>query len=136
MKGRMFMKILQVNNGKAEYLTKSGNYATIIDITKEDVYYLINTILDNEIEIDIENDTDKKILNDVEKVIYTNIRLELEKIVEKKDTLNSSVNDLFKEAYATYKEDIKEEIIASEMTMKTKEINEVDSKELEKVTSA
>ncbi len=130
------MKILQVNNGKAEYLTKSGNYATIIDITKEDVYYLINTILDNEIEIDIENDTDKKILNDVEKVIYTNIRLELEKIVEKKDTLNSSVNDLFKEAYATYKEDIKEEIIASEMTMKTKEINEVDSKELEKVTSA
>ena len=130
------MKVLQVNNGKAEYLIKSGNYTTIIDITKEDVYYLINTILDNEIEIDIENDTDKKILNDVEKVIYTNIRLELEKIVEKKDTFNSSVNDLFKDAYATYKEDINKEIIASEMTVKTKEINEVDSKELEKVTSA
>ncbi len=130
------MKVLQVNNGKAEYLTKSSNYVTIIDITKEDVYYLINTILDNEIEIELENDTDKKILSDVEKVIYTNIRLELEKIVEKKDTLNSSINDLFKEAYTTYKEDIKEEIIASEMIMKRKEIDEEDSKEIEKVTSA
>lgn len=106
--GKKYMNVLQINNKKAEFLTKEGNYSNITDISKEDIYFLTKTILENETEIEVENDTDKMIASDVERVIYTNIRLEFEKILNQKETLNNYISDLFSPAYEKYKEDIED----------------------------
>lgn len=103
------MNILKIKNGKGEFLNSKGEYVNIIDISKDDIYYLSDIILKNDVEIDVEDEETNSILNEAEKIIYENIRIELTKIETGKETLLSEIETLFKDAKEKYKNDLLEE---------------------------
>lgn len=88
------MKVLEITNNHGLYIVNNSK-KSILDINKEDIFSILETIYtNNKIEIDKVNDT-HDILNDAEKVIYESVCKYLEDFIGKKDDIAKEINDEF-----------------------------------------
>jgi hypothetical protein len=103
-----FMKILKIEKEKAFYIDKDSKYQSITDISKNDLKYLIRSALfESEVEMDTE-ETVQKINNEAERIIYNDIKEKLNSFLKQKELLLNEVDQLFKDSYEKYKEDLGE----------------------------
>lgn len=100
------MKILKIEKEKAFYIDKDSKYQSITDISKNDLKYLIRSALfESKVEMDTE-ETVQKINNDAERIIYNDIKEKLNSFLKQKELLLNEVDQLFKDSYEKYKEDL------------------------------
>ena len=121
MKGNKYMKVLKIEDKKCYFSTDGLNYTPIVDISKEDIYLILDIIYNDDGTIIDEADEDTEIVNDVEKIIYTNIYEQLEKFIQNKSTLKSEINDELKEVKEKYK--INEESVNDSKSIEVERLN-------------
>lgn len=102
MKGERFMKILKITNGKGEYSLDGIEYKLIDEITKEDVFRILELVIkDNEITLDEPTDA-SKINNLAQNIVYSNLLTKLKEVIARKDDIiNESKRD-FADAIEKY----------------------------------
>lgn len=102
------MKILQISNGKANFIDKEGNYKEIIDIDKEALYYLGELALNEEVTMDEEIEPNQIIVSEIAKIIYANILKQMKKLQEQKETVLHDINSKYEGIIQSYSEELKE----------------------------
>jgi hypothetical protein len=101
------MKILEISEGKAYYNKLNERYS-VIDITSEDIEELIKIVFVDEVEIDVLSE-ENAVNNPVEKIIYEQLSLELNKVIDKKESIIKEIDDEFKSASEKYT--VKDEVV-------------------------
>ena len=101
-KGERFMKILRIINGKGEYSPDGIEFKLVDEITKEDVFRILELVIkDNEITFDEPTD-DSQINNLAQNIVYSNLLTKLKEVIARKeDIINESKRD-FAEAIEKY----------------------------------
>lgn len=90
------MQILKIEDNIAKFSLDGKNYENIVSIDKDKLKTLIDLVIQEEIIItDTENETDKKIKNKAEEIIYKNIYTQINKLIKEKDNIINSVNNSF-----------------------------------------
>lgn len=90
------MQILKIEDNIAKFSLDGKNYENIVSIDKDKLKILIDLVIQEEIiATDTENETDKKIKNKAEEIIYKNIYTQINKLIKEKDNIINSVNDSF-----------------------------------------
>lgn len=90
------MQILKIEDNIAKFSLDGKNYENIVSIDKDKLKTLIDLVIQEEIiATDTENETDKKIKNKAEEIIYKNIYTQINKLIKEKDNIINSVNDSF-----------------------------------------
>lgn len=101
-KGKIFMKVLKIVNGKCFFSTDGITDKSISDIGKEDLLKILDIIYhDNEFEIDPYGDG-TLIHNDVERIIYESIFNKINDFVSKVSNLKMEIENEFNEAKEKY----------------------------------
>ncbi len=100
MKGKVYMKILRINDGKAEYTTDGKNYKVITDIGKDDIFSILDTIMSGEGEIDCE---EENIYNDAEKIMYSSLKRKFESFIKESEKIQEELNSTFEPFINEYK---------------------------------
>ena len=96
------MKILRINNHKAEYSTDGVEYNSIININKEILKLFVdNIMISNDITLDKEGDNNK-IDNKAESIIYNDIYKKLDNLIEKKQEIIDRVDSTFSSLIEKY----------------------------------
>lgn len=96
MKGEKYMKILKINNHKAEYSLDGVNYSSIVNISKEDLKKIIDYIMENDdIDFDQINDDTNKIENKAENIIYSDLYKKLNDLKQKKEEIIKKIDSKF-----------------------------------------
>jgi len=96
------MKILRITNGKGEYSLDGIEFKLVDEITKEDVFSILELVIkDNEITFD-ESTDDIQINNLAQNIVYNNLLTKLKEVIARKeDIINESKRD-FAEAIEKY----------------------------------
>ena len=90
------MKLLRINNNNGEFSTDGKEYKEMEQITKEDIFEIIQKVMSiDKIEVDPINE-DNKINSPAQKIIYENI-------FKKINELKQSKNDIIEECERKYK---------------------------------
>lgn len=100
------MKVLKIENKKCFYSTNGTDYNSIVDISKEDIYSILDIIYNSEDFSMDEYSDEVEINNDVEKLIYQNIYTQLNGFIQIKENLKQEIDNEFKEAKEKYKIDL------------------------------
>lgn len=96
------MKVLKIDNKKCFYSKDGINYTPITDISKDDIYSILDIIY-NSSDYIIDEITDQtEIVNDVEKIIYANIYEQLQSFIQNKETLKSEIESELKDVIDKY----------------------------------
>jgi len=96
------MNLLKITNGKGEFSLDSKSYKPIDEITKEDIFHMIELILleDN---IDFEENTEiKKIDNLAQSIIYSNLLNKLKEVKNRKQSIIDDSKNDFSESIIKY----------------------------------
>lgn len=96
------MKVLKIENNLGKYSIDGQIYKNIEEISKEDIFEIINKILSEEIEIDEITDNNE-IRMPAQKIIYEKIYEKVKSLQVSKDEIIEKNNKLFNEAYTKYK---------------------------------
>lgn len=105
MKGVKYMKVLKIENKKGLYSTDGSNYNVITDISKEDIYSILDIIY-NTTDYDMDEYNESvEIANDVERIIYSNLYSQFETFITNKETLISEIDNELKEIKEKYEID-------------------------------
>ena len=97
------MKLLSINNNQGLYLNKSGQYNSIDKITKEDLLWLINLTLREDVIFDPYDET--AIKNKAHQIVYKSIFEKLRGLNERKEEFIDESERLYLKDYEKYKED-------------------------------
>lgn len=101
-KGKLFMKVLKIVNGRCYFSTDGTTDKPISDIGKDDLLKILDMIyLEQEYEID-PIDSSTVIHNDVEKIIYESVYHKIKDFISKVQELRLEVENEFKEAKEKY----------------------------------
>ena len=101
-KGKSFMKVLKIVNGRCYFSTDGTTDKPISDIGKDDLLKILDMIyLEKEHEID-PIDSSTVIHNDVEKIIYESVYHKIKDFISKVQGLRLEVENEFKEAKEKY----------------------------------
>lgn len=88
------MKVLEIVDNHGWYIL-NGTKKSILDLNKEDIFSILETIYSNDqIQKDV-IDNEHKILNEAEKVIYNNIYQYILEFDQKKDNLKKEIDEEF-----------------------------------------
>lgn len=96
------MKILKITNDKGEYSLDGIEFKLIDEITKEDVFRILELVIkDNEITLDEPTDA-SNINNLAQNIVYSNLLTKLKEVIARKDDIiNESKRD-FADAIEKY----------------------------------
>ncbi len=101
-KGVKYMKVLKIDTKKCYYSKDGTNYKPITDISKNDIYSILDIIY-NSSDYSMDEANEKtEILNDVEKIIYTNIYEQLQTFIQNKETLKNEIDSELKDVLDKY----------------------------------
>ena len=105
------MKIMVINEKKGYYInpkkSKSGSVemVDIEKITKEDIFDILDYMIDNDVEMDECKDNDS-LPNPAQATIYKSLYTNFNGVINSKATIMSDVDNKFKEAENKYIKDI------------------------------
>lgn len=96
------MKVLKIEDNKCYYSIDGNNTKPITEISKDDIYKILDIIYNSsDFEID-EIKEDTKIDNEVEKIIYTNLYNQFKTFIDNKESIKSEIEDKFKDVIEKY----------------------------------
>ena len=95
------MKILKIENGKAEFTTNETTYKPITDIGKDDIYSLLKTIYNSQT-IEIDSPEEYAINNPAEKIIYVSLAERFERFKSEKSKIRARINAPFTDVISEY----------------------------------
>lgn len=106
--GKKFMKIFKINDRKCLFSIDGINYKAITDISKEDIYKILDYMYFND-DYEFDNlSSNTVIANEADRIIYENLTSQFETFIQNKNNLVSQIENEFKEAIEKYK-DVEEE---------------------------
>lgn len=97
------MKYLKIEDNKGFFL-RNGIMVEIDKINKEDIYYLISSVIlnDNDDQFEMDVFSEETLQHGVHKIIYKNIYTKLSELLKEKDSIRDSVNQQFASAIQKY----------------------------------
>lgn len=97
------MKVLKIENNHGLFLRHDDKYCNVTTISAQDVVYLLNCILDEElVEMDNPVIEGAGVPQPAEKIVYERMYQELIEVIEKKKTILEEVDSEYKESYEKY----------------------------------
>ena len=97
------MKILKIENNKGFFnVTENDNWIPIDQITKDDLMKLLNTFLENDVEID--SPTENEISNQAHQIIYNSIWKKLDTLKNNKGKFRDEAERAYHDAIQKYSE--------------------------------
>lgn len=96
------IKILKIKGGKGYYLDKNGNYVEVDKVDRDSLLYLINLVIDGEVEIEAYDES--LILNKVNQIIYKEISQKILTLNANKQTLLSNIDTEYADLINKYKD--------------------------------
>ncbi len=96
------MKLLKIEDNLGHYLVDQDDFAPIDKITKEDLLWLVDQTLAEEVEFD-EYD-DEAIKNQAHQILYKSISEKLASLKERKQEFTDESERLYLEEYEKYKD--------------------------------
>lgn len=93
--------ILKINNNQGYFKKLDEEYELIDKITKEDLLRLMESILENDIEM--EEYDESRIKNQAHQVVYKSIYNNLKSLKDRKEEFKDSTERLYQEEYNKYK---------------------------------
>ncbi len=102
MKGEWFMKILRIVDGKGEFSTDGTEFKSVDDLTKEDIFLMIELIINNEnVEFDEITET-QKVENTAHNIVYTSILNKFKDLKNRRTSIIEGVKSEFSDALEKY----------------------------------
>ena len=99
------MKLLKIDDKKCYFSKEGTDFKPITDITKEDIYTILQVIYNEETIVLEECNEQTEIASDVEKLIYSNLYNQLNTFVQNKPALVQEINNELQEVIDKYKEE-------------------------------
>lgn len=103
MTGGEFMKLLRIENHLGQFLTKDGSYHIIDEITKDNLLWIMERVLDSTGEL--EPYDEEKIKNQAHQVVYKSLYNNLKALEERRQEFIDESERLYLEDYKKYVED-------------------------------
>ena len=101
------MKVLKIEENMGQFMKKNSSYVSIEMISKEDLLYLMERILAENVELDPYEEG--KIANQAHQVIYKSIYTNLKSLLDRKQEFIDESETLFLEDYKRYVESAAEQ---------------------------
>lgn len=95
------MKYLKIENNKGHYLTHSSQWIEIDKISKEDLMFLLNKIMNEEFEMDPY--LEENIKHKAHQIVYKSIYEKFSGLIENKNVFKDECDAMFKNAIEKYK---------------------------------
>ncbi len=101
-KGEQSMKILRINNSKGEFSTDGTVYKSVDDLTKEDIFLMIELVINSEnIEFDDITPT-QKVENTAQNIVYTSTLAKFKDLKNRRLSIIEEIKSEFSEAFKKY----------------------------------
>lgn len=101
-KGKEFMKLLRIDRGKGEYSVNGINFKIVDELTKEDIFAIIEMVIsDDNIEFDEITET-VKVENIAQEIVYSNLLNKLKELRSRRQTIIDDSKSDFAEAFKKY----------------------------------
>jgi len=97
------MKILKIDDKKGYFIKKNSKYEVIEKITKEDIYALIECVIDKD-ESEFDDSSVNEIVNPAQRIIYESIYSKLLEIKSQRKTILSNKDKVYSAALEKYSE--------------------------------
>lgn len=101
--GEKNMKCLKINNGKGQFLNKSGDYIDIDQIGKDDILYLLDVATDEGKQFEMDEYSESEIKNPAHRIIYHSLMEKFVELLKNKEQFLDESNAIYKEALQKYK---------------------------------
>lgn len=99
------MKILEINDNEGYFLTKELQYKKIGEIGKNDIYFLLNHVFEND-EVELDICTDDNIKNPANKIIYEKLSEKINLFISDKDRIAREIDKTFEKFKYTYSDEL------------------------------
>lgn len=98
------MKILKIENNEGFYYSiKNNNYCKLNEINAEDILDIVKYVLDeNNDDIEIDSYDEKLINNGAQKVIYNNLSIKLNDLINNKSNILDQIKKEYEDLYKKY----------------------------------
>lgn len=97
------MKLLRISDDGAQFLAADGGFATIDQITKEDLLRLVDVTLEQDVELDDYDEA--RVKNHAQQIVYKNIVEKLQSLKKTRDKFVDESERLYLTEYERYAED-------------------------------
>ena len=102
MKGKKFMKLLRIVKGKGEYSINGTDYKIIDELTKEDIFAIIEMVITND-DVEFDNITEAvKVENIAQNIVYSNLLNKLQELKSRRQSIIDDSKADFSEAFKKY----------------------------------
>ena len=96
------MKLLRIDRGKGEYSVNGINFKIVDELTKEDIFAIIEMVIsDDNIEFDEITET-VKVENIAQEIVYSNLLNKLKELRSRRQTIIDDSKSDFAEAFKKY----------------------------------
>lgn len=96
------MKYLKIDEGNAFFLHNNSDYASINEITKEDLMYLINCAVDDRLDFEMDDFNEFEIHNPAHKIVYSNLYQKLMELASDKERFIEESKSMYFDAKVKY----------------------------------
>lgn len=94
------MKYLKIEDNKGHYISQSGDWREIDQISKDDLIYLLNKAISEDFEMD--EYVEENIGHKAHQIVYKSIHEKFSGLVENKNIFKDECDSLFKTAIEKY----------------------------------
>ncbi len=94
------MKYLKIEDNKGHYISQSGDWSEIDQISKDDLIYLLNKAISEDFEMD--EYLEENIGHKAHQIVYKSIHEKFSGLVENKNVFKDECDSLFKTAIEKY----------------------------------
>lgn len=101
-KGGWTMKYLKIDEGNAFFLDKNSDYASINEITKEDLMYLIDCAVDDSLDFEMDDFNEFEIHNPAHQIVYSNLYQKLMELANDKERFMEESKSMYFDAKVKY----------------------------------
>lgn len=103
MKGVENMKCLKIENGKGFFLRRDGEMEQVDNMTKDDVFYLLNLATSSEEVFEMDPIQEHDPINEAHRIIYRSLYSKFSELLESKTRFAEESASTYKEALEKYR---------------------------------
>ncbi|NTU72577.1 hypothetical protein HGB07_00135 [Candidatus Roizmanbacteria bacterium] len=100
---------MKINDSKGQFSVDGTSFKPVDEMKKEDILSIIDTILDPNQEVEMDEYDANLILNPAQKIIYDGLYTKFIELQNNKAQFNSEINELYDDELESYKQEGSEE---------------------------